>query len=172
MSSNESVISRSFEMTHLIAVNYFSHVANHYFNDLVNCLASYASSKKDTDLAVSAIKSMKLCAKKLTACTLTFIALLSQTGKPSKAVEAEEEDPVQRWDMQWLSLINAFVKTILNASVDNRRIAANTLFSILKAEGVNYDTQLWKFLFEQGLWHLIDKLKNVTADTKVPVCGA
>lgn len=55
-------------MTDQIAAHYFAFVANNYFNDLVHCLAAYASSKKDPELAVKAIKSFKLCAKKLTAC--------------------------------------------------------------------------------------------------------
>eukprot|EP01127_Copromyxa_protea_P009389 TRINITY_DN2209_c0_g1_i4.p1 TRINITY_DN2209_c0_g1~~TRINITY_DN2209_c0_g1_i4.p1 ORF type:complete len:1805 (-),score=476.17 TRINITY_DN2209_c0_g1_i4:124-4893(-) len=151
LSSNESVVKKSFDMTHQIVTNYFEHVSKLYFGDLVQCLASYASSKKDDELSVKAIKSMKLCSKKLS----TFC-------KP----ETESPQDIQRWNNQWLSLVNAFVRTILTATVDNRRVALNTMFSVLKTEGVLFDTLLWKYLFEQGVWHLFDKLKTVTADTK------
>jgi hypothetical protein len=178
-------------MAHQIVQNYFSHVSEHYFPDLVNCLATYASSRKDPELAVKAIKSLKLCAKKLADCTLEeggketenfgdfFFSPVAypSLGKPSDEVllvsesssslESRRHVAFQKWGNQWLSLVNAFVRTILTAAVDNRRIALNTLFSVLKTEGSEFDCPLWKYLFENGIWHLFDKLRTVTADTKV-----
>jgi hypothetical protein len=159
-------------------------------------LATYASSRKDPELAVKAIKSLKLCAKKLADCTFEeeereegrkgknfeiffqSCSLPLSPGKPSdeallvssessSSLESRRHVAFQKWGNQWLSLVNAFVRTILTAAVDNRRIALNTLFSVLKTEGSEFDCPLWKYLFENGIWHLFDKLKTVTADTKV-----
>eukprot|EP01126_Amoeba_proteus_P037096 TRINITY_DN3803_c2_g1_i2.p1 TRINITY_DN3803_c2_g1~~TRINITY_DN3803_c2_g1_i2.p1 ORF type:complete len:1048 (-),score=219.55 TRINITY_DN3803_c2_g1_i2:306-3035(-) len=79
--------------------------------------------------------------------------------------EIKERDK-ERWYGQWLSLVNVLVRTILNTSGESRRLALNTMFGILKAEGRSFPPVLWGLLFDKGLWKLFDPLRSVDADTK------
>eukprot|EP01124_Arcella_intermedia_P007339 TRINITY_DN14468_c0_g1_i2.p1 TRINITY_DN14468_c0_g1~~TRINITY_DN14468_c0_g1_i2.p1 ORF type:complete len:2692 (+),score=798.91 TRINITY_DN14468_c0_g1_i2:41-8116(+) len=157
VSISEKIVGRSFGMLETSSNELFQMISPNYFNDLIMALTQYACKSKGGEFPLKAIKLIRNCAEKLAKGEVVPL-IQEETTIPRLRFLGDSK---QHLDL-WLSVIYNLVKIVNMAPADKRVKALKVLFRILHTHGSSFDRNMWRYIFNEALSHLLDNVKGLS----------
>ncbi|KAI3701044.1 hypothetical protein L2E82_45687 [Cichorium intybus] len=172
--NHKNIVLLAFEVTEKIVRDYFPYITETEttaFTDCVNCLIAFTKSQSNTDISLSAIGFLRLCASKLAEGEIGF-SKKEKEGSEILQSPSRMRSPHQRkyengelLDKEdhlyfWFPLLSGLSELSFDPRPEIRQGALEALFDTLRNYGHHFSLPLWERIFESILFPIFDHVRH------------